>query len=271
MMALKVRADKTAAAFDAAAPDGADIVIVPAMMNHDDPKLAAWVRKQYDKGATVVSICEGARITARAGLLDGKSATTHWSAMDELAKAYPKTKWRRDRRYIQDGRVISTAGVTASIPLSLALVEAMAGHDAALATALRVGAKDWGTAHSSADFVLSHGDLALGIWNYVAFWRHQALELPVWEGVDEIALALEADAWSRTYRTSVVSTSKSGEVRSLRGLRIVPDAQPSRGGEILPAYPGTPVAVLDGALSDIDHRFGASTVRLVRLGLEYPR
>jgi len=58
-----------------------------------------------------------------------------WSAMEGLAKAYPDTTWVRDQRYVQDGQVISTTGVTASIPMSLALVEAIGGDAVAQATA----------------------------------------------------------------------------------------------------------------------------------------
>nr|QQZ51993.1 DJ-1/PfpI family protein [Phenylobacterium glaciei] len=82
------------------------------------------------QGATIVSICEGARVLANAGLLHDRRATTHWSALKGLTKAYPDTTWVRDRRYVQDGAVISTTGVSASIPASLALVEAIAGRAA---------------------------------------------------------------------------------------------------------------------------------------------
>lgn len=272
MMALKIRADETTAQFDAAEPAGADIVVVPAMMNNADPKLIAWVKAQYVKGATLLSICEGARILAGAGLLEGKSATTHWAALDDLASAYPGTHWVRDRRYVQDGRIISTTGVSASIPATLALVEAIAGHATAAATARRLGVKDWSSSHSSAAFTLMGSDLTQGVWNFLAFWRHETVEAPVADGVDEIRLALETDAWTRTLRSHVVSTSgNTVEVRSLRGLRIEPDALPSGDGYVLPEYPGGPVAALDGALNDIDRRIGPSTTRLVTLGLEYPR
>lgn len=270
--ALTVRADETMAEFDASVPAGADIVIVPAMIDHDDPAVIAWLKAQYAKGATMVSICEGARILARAGLLDGKSATTHWDALDELAEAYPTTHWLRDRRYVQDGRIITTAGVTASVPASLALVEGIAGTSAAAATAARVGAKGWSSRHVSAAFSLAFGDYALGAWNVLAFWQHEVVEAPVADGVDEIRLALETDAWARTFRSRVVSTNPNGtEVRSRHGLRIVPEARPAAHSYVLPQYPGGSVAGLDGALSDIRRRLGPSTHRLVRMGLEYSR
>jgi putative intracellular protease/amidase len=103
MPSLKILADQTVAQFDKAEPAGADIIIVPAQMKPKSPELAAWLRAQAGKGAVVVSICEGARVLANAGLLHDRRATTHWSALKKLAKAYPDTTWVRDRRYVQDG------------------------------------------------------------------------------------------------------------------------------------------------------------------------
>src|SRR5690606_17534144 len=70
--------DATIAEFDAAHPEGADYVIVPAMSRDDDPAVLAWLRQQADKGAIVIAVCAGARIAGAAGLLDGRRATTHW-------------------------------------------------------------------------------------------------------------------------------------------------------------------------------------------------
>ncbi len=139
MMTLQIEADQTVAQFDAATPEGADIVIVPAQMQPRSPALSTWLQAQARRGATIVSICEGARVLANAGLLHGRRATSHFSSLSELERTYPDTIWVRDRRYVQDGPIISTTGVTASIPVSLALVEAIAGRDVALATAQRLG------------------------------------------------------------------------------------------------------------------------------------
>jgi putative intracellular protease/amidase len=90
-MALNVLADSTIGQFDTAEPASADVVIVPAQMSPKDPVLSAWIRGQAAKGATIVSICEGARVLANAGLLDDKRVTTHWHALKSLEKSYPAT------------------------------------------------------------------------------------------------------------------------------------------------------------------------------------
>ncbi|CAN5797191.1 DJ-1/PfpI family protein [soil metagenome] len=267
---LRVMADQTTAQFDTAEPTGADIVIVPAQVKPKSPELAAWLRAQAAKGATIVSICEGARVLANAGLLHDRRATTHWSALKGLTKAYPDTTWVRDRRYVQDGRVISTTGVSASIPASLALVEAIAGRATAQATADRIGVRDWGPAHRTADFQVTGADYRHGVAALAAFWTHEAVEAPIADGTDEVALALRADTWSRSYRTKVVTTRVGlAPVRSRHGLTILPDAEPRAGRYLMPVQPGPPGAQIDANLAAMGERYGPEAARLAKLGLEY--
>jgi transcriptional regulator GlxA family with amidase domain len=269
-MALRVMADQTLAEFDAAEPAGADIVIVPAQASPKAAGLTAWVQAQAAKGATIVSVCEGARVLANAGLLKNRRATTHWSAMAGLTKAYPETTWVRDRRYVQDGPFISTTGVTASIPMSLALVEAIGGRGVAETTAREFGVADWSAAHRSADFQLRKGDLSAGVKAIAAVWNHEIVEAPISDGVDEVALALRADAWSRSYRTKVVTTHRGGApVRSRHGLTILPDATAKPGRYVIPGDTGPAAPQLDAALAAMDRRYGPMAVRLATLGLEY--
>ncbi|MDQ0465035.1 putative intracellular protease/amidase [Caulobacter ginsengisoli] len=271
-MALRIQADQTIAQFDAAEPAGADIVIVPAQMVPKDPVLTAWVAAQARRGAVIVSICEGARVLAAAGLLDGRRATTHWAAIKKLEKAYPATTWVRDRRYVQDGPIISTTGVTASIPASLALVEALGGHAAAAGLAARLGVSDWSPAHQTDDFQITRSDYLYGIVALLAFWRHETVEAPIADGTDEIGLALWADSWQRSYRTKVLSTRPGlTPVRSLNGLTLLPDAEPKAGRYRLPISPRPSASQLDAALAAMDVRYGQDSVRLAWLGLEYDR
>jgi putative intracellular protease/amidase len=76
--ALSVEPDMTIAAFDSQYPDGADYVVVPAMSRDDDPAALSWIRAQAASGASIVSVCAGAKVVAAPGLLDGQRATTHW-------------------------------------------------------------------------------------------------------------------------------------------------------------------------------------------------
>jgi putative intracellular protease/amidase len=270
-MAFTVLADQTAAQFDAAHPEGADLVVIPYLAKPDVPALSRWLRAQYAHGAVVMSICAGAENLAQAGLLDRHRATTHWHFIGRLEKTYPTTTWVRDRRYVQDGRIITTTGVSASIPASLAVVEAIGGRDLAAATAARLGVSDWSAAHHSADFPFDGGDLSQAGMTLASPWNHERLEAPVSPGFDEIGLALTADAWSSTFRASVVATSAgAAPIRSRHGLLLVPDARPAAQPRLLPRHPGAPVAQLDLALADIARRYGPGVATVSAKGLEYP-
>lgn len=270
MPSLKILADQTTAQFDRAERAGADIIVVPAQMKPKSSELATWLRAQAAKGATIVSICEGARVLANAGLLHDRRATTHWSALKGLTKAYPDTTWVRDRRYVQDGAIISTTGVSASIPASLALVEAIAGRATARATADRIGVREWGPEHRTADFQVTAADYRHGLASLAAVWTHETVEAPVADGADEVALALRADTWSRSYRTKVVTTRPGrAAVRSRHGLTILPDAEPQAGRYVLPVQPGPPAAQVGANLAAMGKRYGPEAARLAKLGLEY--
>src|SRR3984893_4715407 len=97
-----------------------------------DPSFIAWIAKVARQSRRVASICTGAFLLAEAGLLNGKQAVTHWSFCDRLAQVYPKVVVRPEPIYLRDGSIYTSAGITAGIDLSLALVEEDHGHETAL-------------------------------------------------------------------------------------------------------------------------------------------
>ncbi|SEG62373.1 transcriptional regulator, AraC family with amidase-like domain [Bryocella elongata] len=97
-----------------------------------DPALMQWIAAAATRSRRVASICTGAFVLAEAGLLDGKEAVTHWRFCDRLAQEYPKVQVRQDPIYVRDGCTYTSAGITAGIDLSLALVEEDHGHQVAL-------------------------------------------------------------------------------------------------------------------------------------------
>lgn len=86
-----------------------------------------WVRAQRQRGALMASVCTGALVYAAAGLLRGRPATTHWSALELLASLDPSVEVRGDERWIDDGDVITASGVSAGIDMALHLVDRLAG------------------------------------------------------------------------------------------------------------------------------------------------
>lgn len=277
--ALRLQPQATIAQFDARFPDGADYVIVPAIVHRNDPVLLAWIAVQAAKGSTIVSICDGALVVANTGLMKGRRATAHWATEGLRAKQYPDTQWLRNRRYVADGPIVSSAGISASLPISIALVEAIAGHDRAATLADALGAADWSAAHNSDVFRPRFGVnlMALLRTNYTNAHLHtmQRIGIPVASGVDEIALAFTADAYSRTGRSRAYALSNSdAPVPTRHGLTVLPDLVtngPTPADRTLPSFDATlPARTLDNALAGIAATFGRSTAYGVAIDLEYP-
>ncbi len=100
-----------------------------------DDDLLDWLRATAPKVRRFGSVCSGALILAKAGLLDGKRVTTHWSVAERMQLLYPKIIIEPDAIHIRDGKLRTAAGVTAGIDLALALVEEDLGRDVAMAVA----------------------------------------------------------------------------------------------------------------------------------------
>ena len=104
----------------------------------DHTPLSEWLRAAARTLPRYGSICTGAFLLGRAGLLDGKHATTHWSDAAQLGALFPLARIEHDRIHVRDGRLVTSAGVTAGIDLALALVAEDHGQAVALAVAKRL-------------------------------------------------------------------------------------------------------------------------------------
>lgn len=240
-----------------------DVVIVPFMTPVHDPARDAWLRAQAKSGARIVSICAGAETLAKAGLLDGREATTHWYELRRLGKAYPKVRWRRDRRWIVDGPVTTTAGVTASIPASLALLGDLAGEEAMRTTAARLGVPLPVQAHDGAAFRIGRDAALTGLAGWANAWRGEKVEVRITDGFDDLAFATALDAWSRTNRSEAFA---SRDAVSRHGLAVIAPAKALRTGRTVEPRGGDPARTLN----EIAAAYGKATARYVALTLEHP-
>lgn len=98
-------------------------------------EVVPWLRANADRPRRIGSVCMGAFVLGEAGLLDGRRATTHWRACDQLAERYPAARIEREPIFVIDGHVSTSAGVTAGMDLALALVEQDRGPQRAHAVA----------------------------------------------------------------------------------------------------------------------------------------
>ena len=97
----------------------------------DDVELIRWIRSAARRSRRVTSVCSGTFLLARAGLLEGRTVTTHWASTDELARRHPELKVEPNPIFVRDGNVWTSAGVTSGMDLSLALVEEDLGREIA--------------------------------------------------------------------------------------------------------------------------------------------
>lgn len=116
----------------------ADLVVVPACVLPDcdaPPELLSALRKAHARGARIASLCTGAFVLAAAGLLDGRTVTTHWMYADDLRRRYPKVTVDEHPLYVDDGDILTSAGTAAALDLCLHIVR----QDFGAAVAAEVG------------------------------------------------------------------------------------------------------------------------------------
>jgi putative intracellular protease/amidase len=118
-----------------------DVLVVPGGGVENaikSPKVMAWVEQQARDCEIVLSVCNGAFVLGKAGLLDGLTVTTYNGLIDDLQKEVPKCTVVRDRRFVDNGKIITSAGLSAGIDGALHVIERCAGRGVAKSTALGI-------------------------------------------------------------------------------------------------------------------------------------
>jgi len=198
-----------------------DTLLVPGGFNLDtvstDPEVLDRLRAIAAQARRVASVCTGAFLLAKAGLLDGRSATTHWEDVQRLASEYPLVSVHPDRIYVKDGNIYTSAGVTAGIDMALALVE----EDLGKALAMRVARTLVMYVHRSG------GQSQMSTLLDAQATNHQPLrELLVWASehpnedlsVERMATRIHMSCrnFSRTFRRALGKTP----ARFVEGMRV---------------------------------------------------
>lgn len=200
---------------------GGDGVKVPATC----PETLAFVRAAGRDCRRVASVCSGAYVLAEAGLLDGKRATTHWSRTKDFQRRYPDVKLEPDRIWIQDGAVWSSAGITAGIDLSLALIGADEGEAIARRTAQQLVVYHHRPGGQSQFSALI--DLRPGRFDALLSWARQNLaqSLSVEQLADRAAMSPRNFARLFAQETGV-TPAKAVERLRVEAARALLDSQP---------------------------------------------
>jgi transcriptional regulator GlxA family with amidase domain len=116
-----------------------DILMVPGgwgtREQMQNPRLIDWIRQRAPKVETLTSVCTGSLLLGQAGLLDGRRATTHWAALSLLRERFPKITVVDDEHVVEEGNILTSAGIAAGIDLALRIVSRYFGEPVARNTA----------------------------------------------------------------------------------------------------------------------------------------
>ncbi len=188
-------------------------------MNCD--RILAFVRRTAKTARRVTSVCSGAYILAAAGLLDGKRATTHWRRCPDFTQRFPKVRVEPDRIYVRDGSVWTSAGITAGIDLSLALIAEDCGEAIARRAAQELVVYHRRPGGQSQFSALLELERPGGRFDHLLTWARENLEKPL--GVEDLAsqAAMSPRNFSRVFTAEMGMTpAKAIERLRLEAARL---------------------------------------------------
>ena len=120
-----------------------DLVIIPGGYGAEEieihnERVITWIKQQATQVEIVASVCTGALLLAKAGILDGLQATTHWMDLDRLEREFPSVSVQRNRKFVDEGAIITSGGISAGINMSFHVVSKLCGKQVASETAKRM-------------------------------------------------------------------------------------------------------------------------------------
>ncbi|MFY1693984.1 MULTISPECIES: DJ-1/PfpI family protein [unclassified Solwaraspora] len=201
------------------------IVVVPAVTaptGDVEAPLRNWIDQQAAAGTLVLGVCAGVEVLAAAGILDGRSATGFWSSLGSLRRSYPQVSWQAGQRYVHDGDVVTTAGVTSGVAGALYAVELAVGRNEAERIGGELAFPGWragGTTTIPAHrLALSDAPYAL---NAAFPWGRPTVGIGLVDGVGEVEVAAVAEAYAGTSSAADTVAVGAGPVVTTRhGLRL---------------------------------------------------
>ena len=288
-------------------PTGPEVIVVPQLSEVAaglPPSVAPvvqWLQRQRADGdPLLVGVCVGAQVLAEAGLLDGRPATSHWLGLIGLRRDYPGVRWQDGVAYVDDGDLITTAGVLSGVNGALRVVERMVGHPAAAQAARAVS---WPAYSPGAPAPIQRSRPApadtVAVLSAGYRWDRPTMGVLLTDGVGEIELASAFRPYTElSYLARPVAVTAEGRpVRSRHGLTFAPRADLASAAPRLDrlVVPGTDAAgraaadklslpehlspvylhaapgfAFDGALTDIARTRDVATARWVAKSLQYP-
>ena len=207
----------TAEAFDAAPID--TLVIAGGDGSREatrDPRVLDFVRAAAARARRTTSVCSGAYVLAEAGLLNGRRATTHWQRSPDFARRFPKVRLEPDRIYVKDGPIWTSAGITAGIDLTLAMIAEDLGEDIARQTAQQLVVYHRRPGGQSQFSALLEMDRPGGRFGSLLGWARERLHEPL--NVER--LAAQAAMSPRNFARAFTAETGVTPARAVERLRV---------------------------------------------------
>lgn len=254
-----------------------DLVVVPYIpqASKEDAAVLDWLREAPGDDTVILSICGGAQMVADAGLLNGRQATSHHTMLPVLEKSHPEARWVRGLRFVEDGRFISSAGVTSGVDATLYTLQRFIGREATLETARRVGYPHtrylddptWNLPGNNPAAVV--GDRLLVPNSFR--WERTDIGMFVYPGVREIELSSVIDTYPRSTSSDVHAVAAERELmRTRHGLDVLPRFDVATAPQVERiVIPGQPDTAVTAPVADWAEARGR-TVERIHAGDGYP-
>ena len=218
-----------------------------AQTGPQEAELRAWIVQQSQNGARILGVRAGSVLLASTGILDGHTATSHWSQLGPLRKKHPETNWVSGRRFVQDGNITTTAGVTWASPAPCAFMQDLAGSAEALRVGRLVNYPDWSLTQPTEIPVQSFapGDIPIGL-NAIVPWLRPTIGVGMAAGVSEIDLASVFEVYNVSYAARAIPVTATGSVTTKHGMVLLGLAETDAPPLTRLAVPGaTSIAAID--------------------------
>lgn len=200
-----------------------DVIVIPNILDPEDDAIVGWVQRNAQQPTLVVSVCEGVRVLAASGLLHDRRASSHFLSLGQMERDYPTTEWTRGVRWVEDGNIITSAGVTASIDATLHALRRIAGIQAAERTAEKLGYRMELHPREVDPFDFRLTDFVSIFMTAGYLWDKTDSGVLVFDGMGEVDLGSVLDLYPRVFDGAVTTIAPARKpYRSRNGLDLVP-------------------------------------------------
>lgn len=225
---LEVLPDMSLAEFDQQFGRDPDLIVapnIPLIKNANNQPLVSWIKKHAGPDTVLFSWCVGAAVLAETGLLDGKTATTHWGDIDRLEMIYPNVHWTRGLRYVDESNnIVTSGGLLSGIDATLHVISKLKGPEftRALAESLHYQNYQFVENPQLQQYKSEPNDLIM-ILNAAYKWEKNEYGLLLYDGVGELELASLLDTYSASYTTNLHTIALSRQIITTKnGLHLFP-------------------------------------------------